>query len=335
MSDAVLVVTHGDDDHAPLVRAELDRMDVEVVWFDTDDYRGAADLTFSIEKGVVAVLLRTGGFEHHGDRFAAVLIRPIRLPLAPHVIDPEARRVAESELRATLEGALFALEPALWMNHPHANRRARSKLLQLSLATRLGFHVPETRVTADPQEIRDLYRSWKGQMVTKLAGGQLSGNTADSLYLIPTTLVTADDLKDEASLSACPAIYQRRVDRRHELRVTVVGDEVFACRIATEKLKPTQVDWRELGYKALDLEPCELDGALANRCRALSRELGLEIAGIDLIVTPQNETVFLEINAVGQWAFVQEATGLPITAAIARRLANATISRSEEAATRS
>jgi glutathione synthase/RimK-type ligase-like ATP-grasp enzyme len=76
--------------------------------------------------------------------------------------------------------------------------------------------------------------------------------------------------------------------------------------------------------KALDLAPCELDGVLADRCRALLRLLGLEVAGIDLIVTPQNDTVFLEINAVGRWDFVQEATGLPIASAIARRLATAT-----------
>jgi glutathione synthase/RimK-type ligase-like ATP-grasp enzyme len=323
MGGAVLVVTHGVDNHAPLVRTELDRMDVEVVWFDTDKYNSAADLTFHIDEGVAVTLLRIGGSEHRGDKFAAVLYRHIRLPLAPHITDPEARRLAESELRATLEGALLALEPALWVNHPHANRLARSKLLQLKLATRLGFRVPETRVTADPREIRELHRAWNGQMVAKLAGGQLAGNTIDSQYIIHTTLITAEDLQDVASLSACPAIYQRRVDKRHELRVTVVGDEVFACRIATEKLGPTQMDRRELSYQVLDLEPCELDGALADRCRALLRELRLEIAGIDLIVTPQNDTVFLEINAVGQWAFVQEATGLPIAAAIARRLASA------------
>src|ERR1700690_3466287 len=155
MGGAVLVVTHGVDNHAPLGRTELDRIDVEVVWFDTDKYNSAADLTFHIDEGVAVPLLRIGGSEHRRDKFAAVLYRHIRLPLAPHITDPEARRLAESELRATLEGALLALEPALWVNHPHANRLARSKLLQLKLATRLGFRVPETRVTADPREIRE------------------------------------------------------------------------------------------------------------------------------------------------------------------------------------
>jgi glutathione synthase/RimK-type ligase-like ATP-grasp enzyme len=317
---AVLVVTHGVDDHAPLVRTELDQLGVEVAWFDTDNYRHANDLTFAVDSGLPVVHLRIGGREYCGDVFTAILYRHVRLPVAPHIVDREARRMAESELRWTLEGTLLALEPALWVNHPHANRLARSKLLQLRLATRLGFAVPDTRVTADPQEICRQYQAWDGRMVAKLVGGQIVGTTVDSQYVVYTTLITEEDLQNDEALSACPAIYQRLVDKRHDLRVTVVGDEVFTCRINSRQHEVGRVDWRVAGYTALDLQPCDLDAAVANRCRALTRALGLEIAGIDLIVTPEGETVFLEINAAGQWAWVQEATGLPIAASIARRL---------------
>ena len=322
MAKAVLIVTHGMDGHTSLVRAALDEMGIEAISFDTGNFDASRDLIFEIVNGDPVVLLRVEGVEHRGDKFSAVFYRNIRLPLAPpQISDPEARQLAKSELWATLDGALLALEPALWMNHPHANRLARSKLLQLRLASRCGFDVPETRVTANSREVRALYRAWDGQMVAKLVGGQLVGETVDSQYIIHTTIITKNDLEDHAALSACPAIYQRRLDKLYELRVTVVGEEVFACRIPTDKLGPTQVDRRELSYKILDLEPCTLDRDDAERCRTLLRELGLEMAGIDLIVTPQNKTVFLEINAVGQWAFVQEATGLPIATAIARRLA--------------
>ncbi len=321
---AVLVVTRGLDSHVPLVRAELVNLGVEVVRFDTEDYHSDADLTFGIEDGIPRIRFCIGGVEHRGDAFGAVLFRHIELPVAPHVADPEARRLAESELRATLEGALLALEPALWVNHPHTNRLARSKLLQLRLAARLGFQVPETRVTADPREIRELHRVWDGRMVAKLAGGQLVGNTVDSQYVVHTSLVTADDLQDDDTLSACPAIYQRFINKRHDLRVTVVGDEVFPCQIDSQELEISRVDWRAAHHSALKHQPCQLDTATADRCRALLRELGLQVAGIDLIVTPEGETVFLEINAAGQWAWVQEATGLPIAAAIARLLAAAT-----------
>jgi hypothetical protein len=44
------------------------------------------------------------------------------------------------------------------------------------------------------------------------------------------------------------------------------------------------------------------------------------MAGLDLIVTPGGDTVFLELNAAGQWAWIEAATGLPIAAAIAEEL---------------
>jgi glutathione synthase/RimK-type ligase-like ATP-grasp enzyme len=160
-------------------------------------------------------------------------------------------------------------------------------------------------------------------MVAKLAGGQIVGESIESQYIIFTTPVTPEYLADADALSACPAIYQRRVAKQHELRVTVVGDEIYACRIDSQAREESKVDWRAAGYTSLDHQPCELDEAIADRCRALLRTLGLEIAGLDFIVTPEGETVFLEINPAGQWSWVEQETGLPIADAIARRLADA------------
>jgi glutathione synthase/RimK-type ligase-like ATP-grasp enzyme len=43
----------------------------------------------------------------------------------------------------------------------------------------------------------------------------------------------------------------------------------------------------------------------------------LEFGCIDMILTPDGEYVFLEINPSGQWLWVQKKTGLPIAEAIA------------------
>jgi len=301
----------------------LEAQDVEFAWCDTDAYRDTFDLSFAVENGVACVTFRIGGIEYEGRAIAAVLFRHVRAPQASQIVDPEARRMVESELGAALEGGLAALEPKVWMNHPQANRLARSKLLQLRLATYLGFKVPETLVSSDPQEIKRRYDAWNGSMVAKLVGGQIVGATVDSQYAIYTTLITEEDLRDTDALSVCPAVYQRHVDKRYDLRVTVVGDEAFSCRIRSQEIESSRVDWRAGGSTPV-VEPCEVHPSIADRCRSLMRALGLEIAGIDFIVTPEGDTVFLEINAAGRWAWVEEATGLPIAAAVAGRLAAAT-----------
>ena len=272
-----------------------------------------------LEGANVRALLHVDGHEIDGNDVTAVLYRHLHLREAPHISEPKARELAESEHRAALEGSLLALD-AYWLNHPHANRLARNKPLQLALAVREGLAVPETRITDDPQEIRALHRRWNGQMVAKLVGGQILAPTVDEQYVVYTTLVEEDDLRSDAALAACPAIYQRRIEKAFDLRVTIVGERLFACRIDSQDSERGAVDWRREGAGSLPIRPCELDTDIAERCLALMRRLGLDLAGLDLIVTPEGETVFLEVNAAGQWLWAQEATNTPIASAIVDRL---------------
>jgi glutathione synthase/RimK-type ligase-like ATP-grasp enzyme len=46
----------------------------------------------------------------------------------------------------------------------------------------------------------------------------------------------------------------------------------------------------------------------------------VRFAAIDLIVTPNNDYTFLDANPSGQWAWIEDETGLPIAAAIADAL---------------
>jgi glutathione synthase/RimK-type ligase-like ATP-grasp enzyme len=48
--------------------------------------------------------------------------------------------------------------------------------------------------------------------------------------------------------------------------------------------------------------------------------LGLTFGAIDLILTPDGEYVFLEVNINGQWAYLEDMLALPISDAIAELL---------------
>jgi len=61
---------------------------------------------------------------------------------------------------------------------------------------------------------------------------------------------------------------------------------------------------------------------IEQKCRALLRNLNLQYGAIDMVVTPDNEYVFLEINANGQWAWIEMLTGLPVSKEIAALLAS-------------
>lgn len=317
---AVLIVTRRVDAHVELVESELAAHDVQVARLDTELFeQNRSIVEFGACRGRASALLSIDGDELEAGTVGAVLFRHFHIPTAPGVAEGAARRLAESELRATLEGALLSLD-AHWLNHPQANRLARLKLVQLAIAADEGLTVPDTRVTAEPDEIRSLYRAWDGRMIAKLVGGQVTAPTVEEQDVVFTTLLEPGDLRDDDALAACPAIYQRLVEKAFELRVTVVGDDVFACRIDSQDVPDATIDWRRVGVSGVGLHPHDLDADVGRRCIALTRRLGLRYSGIDLIVTPEGTHVFLELNAAGAWAWVQNATGLPIAAAMADEL---------------
>ncbi len=316
----VLIVTHGqDDDHAERVMSAVAEQGGTPVRFDTDTYPARSTVTFTDRSGGPEVGLRLNGHLVPGRDITAILYRHRWLPRAPAGTEPAAVGMVESELRALLDGALLSLD-AFWINHPATSGLARHKPLQLALARAEGFEVPETCITADPTVVRELWTEWGGRMVAKLVGGQVLERPGEEPYAVFTTRLEAADLQDDASIAACPAIYQRELDKVCDVRVTVVGEQVFACSIPSQESENGTVDWRRAGRAALAPAPFSLDGASAQLCRSLTSRLGLEVAGVDLVLTPDRRLVFLEINASGQWAWVEEATGMPIAATIARRL---------------
>lgn len=54
----------------------------------------------------------------------------------------------------------------------------------------------------------------------------------------------------------------------------------------------------------------------------LMKVLDLQFGAIDLIRTPNDEYIFLEINPNGQWLWIEDQLGLAVSRAIAEWLSN-------------
>ena len=116
-----------------------------------------------------------------------------------------------------------------------------------------------------------------------------------------------------------PGIFQERVEKAYELRVTVVGSQIFAVKIDSQKNRDAQLDWRRalhnVGYAAV-----ELPHAVEEKILAFMRTFGLFYGAFDFIVTPGGRYVFLEINPSGQYMWLECAADLGITTALADAL---------------
>jgi glutathione synthase/RimK-type ligase-like ATP-grasp enzyme len=110
-------------------------------------------------------------------------------------------------------------------------------------------------------------------------------------------------------------IFQELVPEATDVRVTVVGDRLFAAAIRPPP-EGYALDYRMSLDRAL-FEATDLPAEVEESIRALMRRLGLVYGAIDLLRTADGEHVFLEINPAGEWRFVEERTGQPITDAMA------------------
>lgn len=242
-----------------------------------------------------------------------------RRPGAPEpaaAMDEATTTYLADEWSAVTKALWNALE-GRWLSSPFAILRAEDKPRQLSLAVQSGFDVPETLISND----------FASASAFVAAGGVIGKPLRHSLVErgeAGEVLFTArlDPLKsmDQQAVSLAPVIYQREVRKAYDVRVTVIGDCVFAAAIHSQDHDETEVDWRSGTRLDLRHEAIELPADIVDKCRALTKKLDLRYGAIDLIADQDGRYWFLEINPNGQWAWIERRTGLPLAAAIVDEL---------------
>lgn len=216
---------------------------------------------------------------------------------------------------------IFSLfEDAFWVSDNFAIKRASSKPYQLKIAARLGFNIPDTLATSSPAAAAAFIGAHPVTIVKSMAAVFPVINGGGSFF--PATKIMQGQHANLQGLSLAPAIFQQAVDAQADVRVTVVGNHVFAAIIEDSGDDSQVRDWR-MGHSnnKNHFNEYELPARLKKLCVELVGELGLVYGAIDLVIDKKGKAWFLEINPNGQWAFIEEETALPIGKAIARLLA--------------
>lgn len=308
----VLVATEADDPTADRVITHLNRVGVPVVRFNPADIGDG--LTVSARYGNrptrPAGRLLTSSRTAHLESVRAVYWRRPSWPSYPHLGADDAR-FAEAQTRHGLGGVLRALGGVLWVNHPALNAEADYKPQQLALAQRLGLAVPPTLVTNDPADAREFIAAYPEVIYKTL---RLTPYQRDGVPMAPwAEPVTADEIDDGVQVT--PHLFQVRVDKEYDVRVLIVGHQVFAVRIDSGLL-----DWRR-DYSALTYSVVTLPAPVEKVLSAFLDTFGLASGSFDLAVDRDGEHWFLELNPNGQWGWLEERTQLPMAAAFADLLA--------------
>ena len=242
--------------------------------------------------------------------------RPAHPIIAPSIVDVDARKYAEGESWDALLGLWEGIN-GLLVSKPSSIRSASHKWEQIRRAQKLGFKVPKTLITNNPKEARQFCGSVGATAVKAVLRSVIAHK--DRHEAAYTTPIDFDDPRIE-DVDLAPCIFQEYVPKQLELRITVVSDSVFACAIHSQRSDKTKHAWRNYDLKNTPHESWVLPKDVERKCKEMVRSYGLNFSAIDMILTPDGEYVFLELNPNGQWAWIDELTDLPIAEALIRLL---------------
>lgn len=154
-----------------------------------------------------------------------------------------------------------------------------------------------------------------GLAAYKPLGSTMPPQTGDDRTVLWTNRVTADEITTAVSLTAHQ--FQEWIDKAYEVRLTVVGDELFAAEIHAGS-KASRVDFRT-DYDSLTYRVCVVPEGIADGVRSLMAAFGLRYAALDFLVDKDGAWFFVDLNPNGRFGFVSDLRD-PIATALANLL---------------
>ena len=175
-----------------------------------------------------------------------------------------------------------------------------SKPFQTLIAHKFGFKIPRTLITSAPEEALRFREQCDGKIIYKPIGSSRS----------IVKLLEPSDLERLELIRKCPVQFQEYLHGIN-VRVHVVGEEIFCAKVYTKK-----VDYR---YSADRFETISIPKDLEKKCIDISHYLGLYMTGIDFI-EQDGEYYCLEVNPSPAFSFYELNAFQPISSALANLL---------------
>lgn len=240
------------------------------------------------------------------DPFDLIWNRRPQKPHLSHHLHPDDATNALNENLCFSQSLWHFINPtAIWVNDRINATKANSKILQLKKAIQVGFKIPKTIVSNDPIEIKKFIAHNKKEIIYKPLT-PLTWKESDHLRLLYTKVIKIKDLPSHIILQNVPGIFQTKIKKAYELRITCMGNEMIAVKIDSQKHRKGKNDWRLIPTQELCVEIYDLPLTLKNLCLNFMSELGLYFGCFDIIRSEEGDYYFLEINEQGQFLWIED-----------------------------
>ncbi len=304
----ILIPTKTDDTHAILVKLALEKKGHHcVLWYLTDFPEKQVHSLGINNNTIFWHASGTDFVVNHIDEFDVVWLRRPQKPMLADTIHPDDVDNAKNENDEFCKTLWQMIAPnAFWVNAMDTKKSINCKLKQLTIAIEVGLNVPETLISNDPARIKDFIKGDNQRSIIYKTLHPMIWIKDEEMRLTYTKEIKLEHLPSDGMLQNTPGIFQKKINKAFELRITYLGDFAIAAKLRSQEHPKGIMDWRYVPTKELIIESFSLPHDLDAKCRAFMSHFGIVFGCFDFIVTPDNEYYFLEINEQGQFLWIED-----------------------------
>ncbi len=310
----ILIIGDKEDSHIQVISRILEENNHTPIIF--NPYKGSTNaITYSYNP--FQILIQASGLSVDANQIKSVWWR-----LKPNITSaPDSRdefervKFIQREWGLTLEPLKYFLKNCFWINRREADSLTRNKPFQLERARQNGFKIPKSIISNNSGLVQEKTKDFNKAVYKPL-----------SYFIVPpdrilySSIMSQGEISEKsANIEQAPCIFQEYIDKDFELRITIVGGNIFPIKINSQINKATQFDWRK-DQLNIEYELFELPKEIEKKLLKLHKEFKIFYGAYDFIVDLKGEYIFLEVNPAGQWLWMEEKLNLNISKSIAEAL---------------
>lgn len=186
------------------------------------------------------------------------------------------------------------------LSKPYLLRKTENKTFQLLYAKKNNLAVPGSYIGNSNNTAIEFLND--KSIIKPLTTGKLVLEDRTEIY--QTNYIK--DLSEDIALT--PVYIQKYINKKYEVRMTYIDGTFFTIRIDSED----KLDWRK-NYAGLKYSIIECPEHISNACMMLLKDFKLKYGAFDFIVDENEQWIFLEVNPNGQWQWLEQKIGIPIS----------------------
>lgn len=243
----------------------------------------------------------------------------IQLPSCPEIEDMLLKEQILNNLKEEINALLEFLHSSLELKKSinGYNDNYTNKLKNLALAKKCGLYIPQTVITSQKDIAREFIEEKKDVITKAIAQTIMLSLTEKETIKSYTSQITSEEIATYSSL-LFPSLFQKNVSKKYELRIFYLNDEFYPMAIFSQGNDQTKTDFRNYDQKRPNRNvPFQLPDIIERKLSLFMKLSKLNSGSIDMLVTRDNEYVFLEVNPIGQFGM----TSFPCNYYLEKRIA--------------